>query len=399
VFEDYIRDHVDSWYSFAVQRRLDVERMEDLILVTGCTLVTSWGVAAFVDSAQDAEVHLRFRGRNFDWREIRPVVACQNSHPNNPHQNQCVFIRGFRAKRVFLWTRLKGAAGPLPDDPDNRREDEIQVTRIPDVPSYRDPLIGVLDYLSEKCPDGTVAITHDDDLQLVEQVDTFTADAVASFLLQNEIGVLVENGAIILHDEEEEVIPDESKAIFYAAAELAGELVPLVLHPVLAKYLLKFDITTQPVEHDFDLPMEDITAPASDPPMHSLKLENHQGYPQLITAQASSNSPTIGVTVQDVLRTIQEDVRMLSRRREWTKLSAEERAQVDTAFRDRCRTEEELGQGPCRVDYLRGRDRLQVLPKLSPEGEMLPAPILPEEVFREPLDESNDAGPSRIPIR
>lgn len=107
---------------------------------------------------------------------------------------------------------------------------------------------------------------------------------------------------------------------------------------------------------------------------------------------------------------------MLSRRREWTKLSAEDRAQVDTAFRDRCRTEEELGQGPCRIDYLRGRDRLQILPKLSPTGEMLPAPILPEELFREPLcvspssfrvylsnlitrDESNDAGPSRIPIR
>jgi hypothetical protein len=81
VFEDYIRDHVDSWYSFAVRKRLDVERMEDLILVTGCTLVTSWGVAAFIDSAQDAEVLLRFRGNVFDWREIRPSVAYQNSHP------------------------------------------------------------------------------------------------------------------------------------------------------------------------------------------------------------------------------------------------------------------------------------------------------------------------------
>lgn len=59
-------------------------------------------------------------------------------------------------------------------------------------------------------------------------------------MLQNEIGVLVENGginflrhqrtwkvlnstlaAIILHDEEEETTPDEKKAIFYAAAELA----------------------------------------------------------------------------------------------------------------------------------------------------------------------------------
>jgi hypothetical protein len=152
----------------------------------------------------------------------------------------------------------------------------------------------------------------------------------------------------------------------------------------LSKYLLKLDIANQPVEHDYDLPREEITSSASHPPMHSLKLESHQGYPQLITVQASSDSPGIGVTVQDVLRTIHEDVRTLSRRREWTKLSAEERAQVDTAFRERCRTEEELGQGPCRIDYLRGRDRLQVLPKLSPSGEMLPAPIIPEEVFREP---------------
>jgi hypothetical protein len=152
----------------------------------------------------------------------------------------------------------------------------------------------------------------------------------------------------------------------------------------LVKYLLKVDITTQPVEHDFDLPIEEISAAASDPPMHSLKLESHQGYPQLITVQASGNS-SMGVTVQDVLRAIQEDLRMLSRRREWTKLSAEERSQVDTAFRDRCRTEEELGQGPCRVDYLRGRDRLQVLPKLSPSGEMLPAPIPPEDILREPM--------------
>lgn len=81
VFEDYIRDNVDNWYAFAVRRRLDVERMEDLILVTGCTLVTSWGVAAFVDSAQDAEILLRFRGTFFDWREIRPSVTFQNSHP------------------------------------------------------------------------------------------------------------------------------------------------------------------------------------------------------------------------------------------------------------------------------------------------------------------------------
>ena len=95
VFEDYIRDNVDSWYSFAVQKRLDVERMEDLILVTGCTLVTSWGVAAFVDSTQDAEVLLRFRGNAFGWREIRPSVACQNSDRVRLHSQIAVSFTKF----------------------------------------------------------------------------------------------------------------------------------------------------------------------------------------------------------------------------------------------------------------------------------------------------------------
>jgi hypothetical protein len=94
VFEDYIRDNVDSWFSFAQRRRLDVERMEDLILVTGCTLVTSWGVAAFIDSNQDAEVLLRFRGSVYDWRELRPSVAYQSSNPVRPHdQYYCSFTK------------------------------------------------------------------------------------------------------------------------------------------------------------------------------------------------------------------------------------------------------------------------------------------------------------------
>lgn len=163
-----------------------------------------------------------------------------------------------------------------------------------------------------------------------------------------------------------------------------GELVPLVLHPVLAKYLLKLDIANQPVDHDYDLPKEEISSAATHPPMMSLKLENHQGYPQIITVQASSDAPGTGVTVQDVLRTIHEDVRKLSRRREWTRLNAEERAAVDNAFRERCMTEEELGQGPRRIDYLRGRDRLQILPKLSPDGMLLPPPMIPADT-REPL--------------
>jgi hypothetical protein len=49
-FEDYIRDNVESWFSWAQEKKLDVERMEDIILVTGCTLAISWAVAAFVET-------------------------------------------------------------------------------------------------------------------------------------------------------------------------------------------------------------------------------------------------------------------------------------------------------------------------------------------------------------
>jgi hypothetical protein len=52
--------------------------------------------------------------------------------------NQCIFIRGFRAKRVLFWTRpIRAAAEPLPDDPDNYWADEIQVTRVSDAPNVR----------------------------------------------------------------------------------------------------------------------------------------------------------------------------------------------------------------------------------------------------------------------
>jgi hypothetical protein len=49
--------------------------------------------------------------------------------------DQCVFIRGFRAKRILFWTRrMRAGAEPLPDDPDNHREDEIHVSRVPGAP-------------------------------------------------------------------------------------------------------------------------------------------------------------------------------------------------------------------------------------------------------------------------
>jgi len=84
MFEDYVRDHVDGWFNWAQNNKLGVERMEDLILVTGCTLVTSWAAATFVDNTFEAEISLTSRkfsnvGVSFVWGNVRGRVTYQNS--------------------------------------------------------------------------------------------------------------------------------------------------------------------------------------------------------------------------------------------------------------------------------------------------------------------------------
>ena len=83
-FEDYIKDYLDSWFTWAQKNRLGVERVEELILVSGCTLVTSWAAAAFMDGTIDAEISLASRtlnngGASFVWSNIRGRVFYHNS--------------------------------------------------------------------------------------------------------------------------------------------------------------------------------------------------------------------------------------------------------------------------------------------------------------------------------
>ena len=141
-------------------------------------------------------------------------------------------------------------------------------------------------------------------------------------------------------------------------------------------------------DHDYGLPNEEMISPAVYPPMLSLKLENYRGYPQIITVEASSdNRDVVGVTVQDVLRTLDEDLRMPFPRRELSKVAAEERSMINAAFRERCKSEEELSKGPRRVEHLCGRDRLLILPKFGPDGSVLIPTALPTPASRtaEPL--------------
>ena len=88
VFKDYIRDNVDNWFRWSKKMKLPVEQMEDLILVTGCTLVTSWAAAAFDNRMSEdsdvATISLEVRksddgGAQFVWRNNRGLVEYHNS--------------------------------------------------------------------------------------------------------------------------------------------------------------------------------------------------------------------------------------------------------------------------------------------------------------------------------
>jgi hypothetical protein len=83
VFHDYIRDNVVSWFDWSQKNGLAVERMEDLILVTGCTLVTSWAAIAFLGRTGTAEISLvqmpDRSERSFECNNIRGDVAQHSS--------------------------------------------------------------------------------------------------------------------------------------------------------------------------------------------------------------------------------------------------------------------------------------------------------------------------------
>ncbi|KAH9003554.1 hypothetical protein EDB86DRAFT_2377455 [Lactarius hatsudake] len=112
-FEAYIRKHCDSWLEFASANEIDV-RLEDIIFVTGCDLTASWAMAAFVNSL-DQEVSLNVRvseagSARFQWDPT------SQPHHNEPNQNvvksHCVFIRGFRAKRILPFLQdVEGRCG------------------------------------------------------------------------------------------------------------------------------------------------------------------------------------------------------------------------------------------------------------------------------------------------
>ncbi|KAF8269499.1 hypothetical protein EI94DRAFT_955083 [Lactarius quietus] len=111
-FETYIRKHHDKWLEFALINNLDVRRLEDITLVTGCDLTSIWAMATFMDPLDQEIVTLHVQpsqngSAGFQWSHT------SQPHNNEPNQNtvntHCVFLRGFRAKRILPFPRRRRA--------------------------------------------------------------------------------------------------------------------------------------------------------------------------------------------------------------------------------------------------------------------------------------------------
>jgi hypothetical protein len=88
LYEDYIRDNVDSWLRWSKKACLPVENIDDLILVTGCTLATSWAAVAFDDTmsmdSDATKISLRVNrsdggGVQYHWFDVRGNVKFHSS--------------------------------------------------------------------------------------------------------------------------------------------------------------------------------------------------------------------------------------------------------------------------------------------------------------------------------
>ncbi|KAI9456371.1 hypothetical protein BJY52DRAFT_1121208 [Lactarius psammicola] len=105
-FETYIRKHCDSWLKFALAKEIDV-RLEDIILVTGCDLTSSWAMAAFVNPL-DPEISLSVRPTEAGSARFQWTVTNQPHHnePSEVRQTCLCFLlhqpRGLECREITL---------------------------------------------------------------------------------------------------------------------------------------------------------------------------------------------------------------------------------------------------------------------------------------------------------
>ena len=86
MFQNCFKENVKKWFRWSKKLGLAVESIEDLILVTGRTLVTSWGIGAFeVRIPVDSDLTTIFpKARTLDGSR---GFFCRNSYGNVEYHN------------------------------------------------------------------------------------------------------------------------------------------------------------------------------------------------------------------------------------------------------------------------------------------------------------------------
>jgi hypothetical protein len=79
-FGKWLIKHIDRWFAWAQQRELGVNRMEDIILVTGMHRARSWTNVAFPGGQRGAQASF---GAKEDHRGDVVTISWQFSHEHN----------------------------------------------------------------------------------------------------------------------------------------------------------------------------------------------------------------------------------------------------------------------------------------------------------------------------
>ncbi|KAH9025507.1 hypothetical protein EDB85DRAFT_2118432, partial [Lactarius pseudohatsudake] len=121
-FGKWMIRHVDTWFAWAQQLGLGVDRMEDIVLVTGTHRTRSYTNVAFPGGREDAQASFRANlevdhpdGITINWQLLHEHIRGAHLKPGpdgkNLPEDQCIFIRGYRVARKYkIFPRLKGAA-------------------------------------------------------------------------------------------------------------------------------------------------------------------------------------------------------------------------------------------------------------------------------------------------
>jgi len=169
-FGKWMIKHIDRWFAWARHWfGMEIDRMEDIILVTGTHRTRSYTNVAFPGGQEDAQASFGARvdhngAINWQFSHERSRGAALNRGPEGEDlpEDQCIFIRGFRATRKLkiLPPRLKAAVGYNPD-PDTGLMPihalwEVKTPHSfgvswssPWFSKYRDPLCLLLEYIAE----------------------------------------------------------------------------------------------------------------------------------------------------------------------------------------------------------------------------------------------------------